>query len=228
MTCSTCETDLPGSTGFCPRCGSPGTSGVPETQAMTLDPTTAGHRATAQPAGPRVGDAPTSVLTADAPTSSAPAGDRVAPAARAARDGARRWADRFEAAPLEVRVAAVGAVITVLSFLLLPYADGLGQPVELAGRLWWRPITAIAATILLASTLRRPRARTPQATDEVPRHTDALIAAVAVAAAGVTEAGLLGLVTGDIVRPRVGFYGMLLGLVLVVVAAIRAARRRLR
>ncbi|HVE99707.1 MAG TPA: hypothetical protein VNA12_11070 [Mycobacteriales bacterium] len=213
---------MPGTMRFCPSCGSPGAV-TTETRAIELDPAPEPY-----PAEPPAA-APTTVLAGSSAAPSGPsASDRMAPAADAARERARELAGRFGSAPLEVRLALVGAVVTVLSFLLLPYADGVGRPVEISGRLWWLPIAAVAAAALLASTLRGLRRRSTQPADEVPRHTDALLAAVVVATAGVIEAGLLRLVTNDVVRPRAGFYGMLIGLVLVVVAAVRAARRRLR
>ena len=154
-------------------------------------------------------------------------GDRVAPAAREAKQRARRFADRFTALPIELRIAVVGAVVTVLSFLAFDYAAGLGEPVEVSGRLWLLPIAAIAATALLfGSMLRRAVAAADPA--EVPRRTDGLLAAVVISSAGAVEAGLFSLLTGDVVGPRAGFYGMLIGLVVVMVACVRAARRTLR
>lgn len=238
MSCPQCQTDLPAATKFCPGCGSPGEAAT-ETRAFDLHeapsaepgsagradpyPVEAGSSDTGRPAGA------TTVLAA--PPVSAPAGpsigERIAPAADVARDQARHWADRFGHAPAEVRVAIGGAVVTVLSFLLLPYVAGSGAAVELSGRYWWRPIAAVAATVLLAASLGRV-AHAKAGGAEVPRHTDGLLAAVVVAAAGVTEAGLLGLLAGDVARPRAGFYGMLIGLLAVLVAAVRAARRTLR
>lgn len=236
MTCASCETAIPGSSRFCPQCGSPGTSGavLTETRSIDLDATSTSPRPDPYPAeASETGH--TTVLSGPPVTGSARTsgagtgpGERLAPAARVARDRAQRWADRFGAAPVEVRLAVVGAAVTVLSFLLLPYAEGFGRPVELSGRLWLLPIAAVGATVLLATTLRRPRTSGTATGDDVPRHTDALLAAVVVATAGVVEAGLLGLLTGVVDRPRAGFYGMLLGLVVVAVAAVRAARRRLR
>ncbi len=242
MPCQTCHAELPSTTRFCPGCGSPGQVAVdtgaigdddPETAAMPadhLDP---------YPADPDSGGVATATSSRTAQTSAttllaahheAPSGpslgERVAPVADVARDRARHWAGRFDRLPIDVRVAIVGATITVISFLFLPYTAGFGAPVEVSGRFWWRPIIAVAATVLLAASVAR--AARPSAGSDVPRRTDGLVAALALAATGVGEAGLLGLLAGDVVKPRAGFYGMLLGLVIVLVAAVRVARRTLR
>ncbi|HVE62965.1 MAG TPA: hypothetical protein VNB94_04095 [Mycobacteriales bacterium] len=256
MTCDTCHSELPDSMRFCPSCGSLGSSAdvSPDTRVMAAgDPPASAPadrraggtsaRARLRGAEPHraapVGSAAdadlsssTSVLAPDPGADRAghrdgpSVGDRVAPAAREARQQARRWADRFSALPVDLRIALVGTAVTVLSFLAFDYAVGLEEPVDIAGRLWLIPIAAVGATALLYGSLRRgaPAA----ASDEVPRRTDGLLAAVVIAAAGAVEAGLIGLLTGDVVGPRGGFYGMLLGLVLVLVACVRAARRTLR
>jgi len=193
------------------------------------------HPAKSPPTGPDASPptGSTTVLTSDAAPGDSPrrdgpsVGDRVAPAAREAKQQARRWADRFTALPIELRIALVGTVITVLSFLVFDYAAGLSEPVAVSGRLWLLPIASIAATALLFGSMRRRAVATNDST-EVPRRTDGLLAAVVIAAAGAVEAGLFSLLTGDVVGPRAGFYGMLIGLVVVLVACVRAARRTLR
>ncbi|HVF20371.1 MAG TPA: hypothetical protein VNA14_09025 [Mycobacteriales bacterium] len=245
MPCATCQAELPGSTRFCPGCGSPGQVAV---QTQTLDIGSGVDLSAAPGSEPYPGDPPTGASRArtgrrrhaadDQPAGATtvlaqpeiaepaqpprrPLAERLGPAADVLRGGA----DRFGSAPLEVRIAAVGALITVLSFLLLPLAEGFGAPVELSGRLWWRPIAAVAAAVLVAASVGRPASADGA---DVPRRTDGLLAAVVIAAAGVAEAGLLALLAGDVARPRAGFYGMLLGLVVVLFAAVRAARRTLR
>ncbi len=141
-------------------------------------------------------------------------GDRLAPAGDAVRRRARDAADRYRHAPADVRLALVGAVLTVVAFLALPYADEAGSAAGLGGRLWWRPIAAVVATVLLASAAKGGRTAA-----------DRLLAAVTVAAVGATEAGLVGLFSGDAAGARIGYYVMLAGLVMVLVAAVRAARR---
>jgi hypothetical protein len=182
------------------------------TQVMEVD--------TAPPAGR---------ANAAAGRSGTPWRERLAPAGAAVRRRARELTDRYRTAPRDVRLALVGAVVTVVSFLLLPYAAGTGSAVDLGGRLWWRPLAAVAAAVLLATTLSRAhnattanRAGTATTTNAVDR----LLAAVVVATVGATEAGLVGLVSGDADGARIGYYGMLAGLVTVLVAALGAARRR--
>jgi hypothetical protein len=139
--------------------------------------------------------------------------------------------------------------VTVLSFLALPYADDTGTAANVGGRLWWRPIAAVVAANLLATTLRIRAARAtsgdtgtgagpgaaaggdaPGAGNDAAHRAggtvDRLLAALVVAAVGATEAGLVGLFSGDTARTRIGYYGMLAGLVTVLVASARAARRR--
>lgn len=257
MTCPTCETDLPGTMRFCPSCGSPGSTtadGGPRTQVMAssdsgeiargrrqtgvLAPPVRdlGSRPDPYPAESGVAGPPTSsttVLTGASQRDDGPSlGDRVAPAAREAKEQANRVAERFGRLPVDVRIALVGALVTVISFLFFDYSVGLPEPVDVAGRLWLLPIAAVAATALLVGSSRRLRTErraTASAADaEVPRRTDGLLAAVVIATAGTVEAGLFSLLTGDVVGPRAGFYGMLLGLVIVMVACVRAARRTLR
>jgi len=156
----------------------------------------------------------------------ADAGAALGRAGEAVRRHAGRAADRFGAAPVEVRVATIGAAVTVLSFLALPYS-GDGAAASVGGRLWWRPIAAVVATVLLATTLRaRPRRATDATAAHAGSAVDRLLAALVVATVGATEAGLVGLFSGDTRGVRIGFYGMLAGLVTVLVAAVRAARRR--
>ena len=140
--------------------------------------------------------------------------ERFAPAGDAARRHARELAGRYRAAPRDVRLALVGSVLTVASFLLLPFAAGTGSAVEIGGRLWWRPLAAVAATVLLATARRTGNAA------------ERFLAAVVIATIGATEAGLVGLVSGDADGARIGYYGMLAGLVVVLFAAVRAARDR--
>jgi secretion/DNA translocation related TadE-like protein len=159
--------------------------------------------------------------------------ERLAPAGAAMRRTADELADRYRTAPVDVRLALAGAVVTVVSFLLLPYADERGTAASIGGRYWWRPLTAVAATLLLATTLRA-RKEADDGMDgesaDAPRSgvgvVDRLLAAVVIATIGATEAGLVGLVSRDAAGVRVGYYGMLAGLVLVLVATVRAARRR--
>jgi hypothetical protein len=187
------------------------------TQVMEVD--------TAPPAGR---------ANAAAGRSGTPWRERLAPAGAAVRRRAGDLTDRYRTAPRDVRLALVGAVVTVVSFLLLPYAAGTGSAVDLGGRLWWRPLAAVAAAVLLATTLSRApnatttnRAATATATATgTTNAVDRLLAAVVVATVGATEAGLVGLVSGDADGARIGYYGMLAGLVTVLVAALRAARRR--
>ena len=134
-----------------------------------------------------------------------PLGDRLAEAR-----------ERVGRVDLNVRLAWIGAGLTVLAFLVLPYAGSRGPGVEVGGRLWWRPLLAIAAAALVHMLARR-------AYDGDNR---TAIAAVAVASAAVTEAGLFGLVSSSSANLRVGFFLMLLGTVVVLVAALRAATRR--
>jgi hypothetical protein len=135
-------------------------------------------------------------------------GDRLAGAADVARDRVARLDGN-------ARLAWAGAIVTALGFLLLPYARNGDTAVELGGRLWWRPILAVTAAVLLTTATRGRWLSTT------------LVAAVAIAAAAVTEAGLFGLVSSGTAGARVGFFGMLLGCALVIVAAVRAAARRI-
>lgn len=186
-------------------------------------------------------DGPTRLLpTVEAAEEPAPASARaheagaaLGRAGKALRRHAERAADRFGASPVEVRVAMVGATVTVVSFLVLPYAHNTGTAAELGGRLWWRPIAAVLAMVLLATTLR-PRIRRGTAApvtagdgaSHVRSTVERLLAALVIATVGATEAGLVGLFSGDSRGTRIGYYGMLAGLVMVLVAAARAARRR--
>jgi hypothetical protein len=164
------------------------------TQVMEVD--------TASPAGAAAG------------RSGTPWRERLAPAGDAARRHARELAGRYRAAPRDVRLALVGAVLTVASFLLLPFAAGTGSAVEIGGRLWWRPLAAVVATVLLATARRAGNAA------------ERFLAAVVIATIGATEGGLVGLVSGDADGARIGYYGMLAGLAVVLFAAVRAARER--
>ncbi len=234
MTCATCASDLPDAMSFCPSCGSPGSSATsPDTRVI---PTSEVADAAAPRRRSSVGPSSTTLLTpAPAPATGArgttrregpSVGERVAPAAREARQQARQWADRFGTLPFDLRVALVGTFVTVLSFFVFDYAAGLDKPVGVSGRLWLLPISAVGATALLYGSLRRSGPAVEST--EVPRRTDGLLAAVAIAAAGAAEAGLFSLLAGDVVGPRAGFYGMLLGLVVILGACVRAARRTLR
>jgi hypothetical protein len=207
------------------------TAGVAATAAMPAVPAAA---PTPYPDDPGTG--PTQVLpdpaTVRAGTradgrSGAPAGgwrERLAPAGDAVRRRAGDLADRYRTAPGDVRLALVGTAITVVAFLLLPYARNDGTAAELGGRLWWRPIAAVAATVLLATTLRARAADGDR--PATASGVDRLLTAVVVATVGVTEAGLVGIVSGGAHGVRAGYYGMLAGLLLVLVATVRAARRR--
>jgi hypothetical protein len=151
---------------------------------------------------------------------------RLAPAGEAVRHRAGDLADRYRTAPADVRLALVGTVVTVASFLLLPYAAHRGTAAEIGGRLWWRPLAAVAATALLATTLRARRGSSAGAGAGAGNAVDRLLAAVVVATIGATEAGLVALVSREAAGARIGYYGMLAGLVTVLVATVRAARRR--
>lgn len=172
-------------------------------------------------------------------------------------DRLRIAADRLGRAAPEVRLALAGAAVVLFGFLALPYALALGAGVEVGGRVWWRPITAVVATALLVAALRVPAAddrdrvasyrADARGVDEGlvdpypagqypggsvaparPRTKDyrLIVVAVVLATVGATEAGLLGLVSGDNPRLRAGYYVMLLGSVLVAAASITAALRR--
>lgn len=222
MVCTSCSSEMSPSTTFCPQCGNPphvheaaaDTAGTPaagaradagSTQVLDLPPVSDAQPTAVQPAPP--------VAVAQARRSGPPVGVRVS----AATAPARRW---LADSGVEVQLALAGSALVVLAFFFLPYADGLGRAVELGGRVWWRPITAVTATILLVLALRRAL----PAAGVQSRVTTAL----ALAAAGAAEAGLLGLVTGNGDRLRIGYYLMLLGLVLVLVAAFLATRHPVR
>jgi hypothetical protein len=154
-------------------------------------------------------------------------GDRLAPAGDAVRRRARALTDRYRAAPADVRLALVGAVVTVVGFLLMPYAAHLGTAAAIGGRLWWRPLAAVVATVLVATAAAPSATSTTATTSGTARGgMDRLLAAVVVATAGATEAGLVGIVSGDADRARLGYFAMLAGLVVVLFATVRAARRR--
>lgn len=122
--------------------------------------------------------------------------------------GARERVARLDG---PAKLAWAGAAVTVLAFLLLPYA-ARGSAAELGGRLWWRPILAIAAAALVTAATRRADGTTS-------------VVAVAVAAAALTESGLFALVSNATPDRRIGFFVMLIGTALVLVAAFRAATR---
>lgn len=153
--------------------------------------------------------------------------ERLAPAGNAVRRRARAAADRYRAAPADVRFALVGAVLTVVAFLVLPYATRVGTAAHLGGRLWWRPLAAVLATVLLATAGDRDREDGRDRAGGDGGY-DRALAAVVVAAIGATEAGLVGIFSGATENARLGYYAMLAGLVTVLVATVRAARRRCR
>lgn len=153
-------------------------------------------------------DAPTAVLTPVGADSGPDLGDRLADASSAARR-------RVALLDGNARLAWVGALLTALAFLALPYVGSRGSAAEIGGRLWWRPILVIAAAILVTAATRRDVVAAPAPT---------VVAAVAVAAAAATESGLFALVSTT-ANPRIGFYLMLTGAILVLVAALRAALR---
>lgn len=136
-------------------------------------------------------------------------GDRLADVSSAARR-------RVALLDGNARLAWIGAALTALAFLVLPYAGKRGPAVELGGRLWWRPILVVAAAILVTAATRG------LTFDAIA---PAGVAAVAVASAAATEAGLFGLVSTTTANLRIGFYVMLLGAVLALVAAVRAVMR---
>lgn len=197
-----------------------------ERTTQLLEPVATEDRGPSAPRGPRAADA----------------GAALGRVGDAARRHAGRAAHRFGAAPAEVRLAMIGTAVTLLSFLALPYGDGTGTAADHGARLWWRPVAAIVATILLATTLRvRGKSADAAADADSDAHdasadasrseraggaVDRLLAAVVVATVGATEAGLVGLFSGDTEHARIGFYGLLAGLVVVLVATVRAARRR--
>lgn len=115
---------------------------------------------------------------------------------------------------LDARLAWIGAGLTTLAFLVLPYSGSRGPAAEIGGRMWWRPILAIAAAALVTAASRRLDAGR------------LAIAGVAVASAAATEAGLFAIVSRGSANLRVGFFLILAGTVLVLVAAVRAAARR--
>jgi hypothetical protein len=108
----------------------------------------------------------------------------------------------------------------LIAFFLLPYADLVGTAAQHGGRVWWRPITAVTATVLLVLALRR---EIPAAGAQAR-----IVSALALAAAGATEAGLLGLVTGNGKGLEAGYYVMLLGMVVVLAATFLATRHPVR
>jgi hypothetical protein len=169
------------------------------------------------------------------------AGATLERAGDALRRSASRAADRFGAAPVEVRAALVGTAVVLLAFVLLPYGADGRTAAAVGGRLWWRPVAAVVATFLLATTLRHRTTAPDDAgtgttgrtdgtdrTDRTGGTADRLLAALVVATIGATEAGLVGLFSGDTGRTRAGYYVILAGLVTVLVATTRAARRRCR
>jgi hypothetical protein len=212
-----------------PATGTPAT-GTPATGTpATGTPATGMPASGAAPATAPV-DGSTQVLGTPAAASNDGPGlrDRLAPAGAAVGRRADELADRYRTAPPDVRLALIGTVVVVLSFLFLPYAAGTGSAAGHAARLWWRPLAAVVATVLLATTLR-PRRRTtgtPGTSTHTSSSTDRLLAALVIATVGATEAGLVGLVSGDAEGARIGYYGMLAGLVTVLFATVRAARRR--
>lgn len=121
--------------------------------------------------------------------------------------GARERVARLDG---PAKLAWAGAAVTAFAFLLLPYA-ARGSAAELGGRLWWRPILAIAAAALVTAASRRADSTA--------------VVAVAVAAAALTESGLFALVSNATPDRRIGFFVMLIGTALVLVAAFRAATR---
>ncbi len=209
MRCAECAVDIPRTAGFCPSCGA-------------TAPTTRGGGRTTPVAKSAAGDAATTQLL-DLPDTR-PAGPRqpvVAPQVDAVRRAAaQRWAD-FGRLPAELRLSLVGACVTLVSFFLLTYAAGYDAAVQTGGRLWWRPIAAVGATVLVFLAVRHTRSAGSAA------RVDQLLAAVTIATLGVTEAGLIALLSGSERRPGVGFYGMLAGLLLVLAGALLAGRRRL-
>lgn len=132
-------------------------------------------------------------------------GDRMAGAVADARERVTRL-------DLSAKLAWAGALLTTLAFLVLPYAGNRGPAVEIGGRLWWRPILAIAAAVLVTAAHRAYAGTTA-------------VVAVAVAAAAVSEAGLFALVSSNTGRLGAGFFLMLIGAVLTLVASFRAATR---
>jgi hypothetical protein len=227
MVCTSCSSEMSSSTRFCPQCGNPAeaehqhtpapavpttgraAAGAGTTQVLDLPPVADADATVAQPvAQPADVEAPASRREP-----AVPVGERAA----AAVAPVRRW---LAESGLEVQLAIAGTLLVLLAFFFLPFKGELGSAVEIGGRVWWRPITAITATVLLVFALRR----------EIPPSgaQARVVSALALATAGATEAGLLGLVTGNGAGLHAGYYLMLLGMLVVLVAAFLATRHPVR
>jgi hypothetical protein len=231
MTCPSCQSERASSTSFCPSCGSPGEEPGARPDAGWGDGAASPTSAPTAAAASAGSTSATRVLTVDEPLARpAPAAQPVRAGApldrrgRSVADGGREAADRavrwWHSVGLEVQLALVGTALALVGFFLLPFAVGVGTAAEVGGRVWWRPITAVVATILLATALR-------PGVDPAGRQTR-VTTAVALAAAGATEAGLLGIFTGNGRGLRAGYWVMLVGLVIVLVATFLATRHPVR
>lgn len=153
---------------------------------------------------------PTTVLTpvGDPPQArGGDVGDRLAETATDVRVRVARL-------DVDAKLAWAGALLATLAFLVLPYSGNRGPAAEVGGRLWWRPLLALATAILVTVTTRRASGTRALA-----------VAAVATGAAAATESGLFALVSSPSGALRAGFYLMLLGACVTLVAAVRAALR---
>jgi hypothetical protein len=230
MVCTSCSSEMSSSTQFCPQCGNPAVlEAEPEPATATATGVSSGRVASAGTTqvldlpGAAQADATAAQPAVAAPAVAGPAATGRAPGVpwgeRAATAVApvRRW---LADSGLEVQLAIGGTLLVLLAFFFLPFADELGTAAEIGGRVWWRPITAVTATVLLVLALRR----------EIPPSgaQARVVSALALATAGATEAGLLGLVTGNGAGLHAGYYLMLLGLVVVLLAAFLATRHPVR
>lgn len=226
MVCAACSSEMSTSTRFCPQCGNPGPSPEPTAGATSVRTGDAGALRATPSAPTQVLETPVERSDRDA-TATQPAavvaprtserGAAASARAAAAVAPARRW---LADSGLEVQLAIAGTLLVLIAFFFLPFVGQLGTAAEIGGRVWWRPITAVIATVLLVLALRREiSAGGAQAR---------VASALALATAGATEAGLLGLVTGNGQELRAGYHVMLLGMVLVLVAAFLATRHPVR
>ena len=229
MVCEGCQSEMSASTRFCPQCGNPGSTTAP-TYAGSTSPgaSSAGEVSaadTVRPGTTQVLDLP--AADSAAPTTQQPAvatpaprRPRAVPAAHRAGEAVapvRRW---LAESGLEIQLAIGGTLLVLLAFFFLPFADQLGTAAEIGGRVWWRPITAVTATVLLVLALRRELSPIGAQSR--------IVSALALASAGATEAGLLGLVTGNGRGLRAGYHLMLVGMVVVLLATFLATRHPVR
>lgn len=223
MVCAHCQHEMSATTRFCTQCGNPGPP-APATGAEDASVATGGGTGTMPTAGvtpalgtttPATGTTQLLELPPEAPRGAweSPTSHRV----REIAGDTRRW---WRDAGVELQLAVAGTLGVLVAFFLLPFAAQVGTAAELGGRVWWRPITAVTATILIAVALR------PGTT---PAGAQArIVTALALSTAGATEAGLLGLLTGNGEGLRAGYWTMLAGLAVVVLASFLATRHPVR